>query len=188
MESPTTRFRSIGGRSTSPSIDKNRVPEPTARSIVPKSAKHLVDFFSMTARLFTQKQRTALEDDCPGYRRKSHRSSCLRSERETKWTRPVAAQKKIEGVTVPRPRKGNYGLNSTFTYPGYLLLFPTPWVPLFPPHLKPSSLWPARRAANRQNEPIIAVFVIFPGLARDPAKTRTVIAFPICIDWIPSSY
>lgn len=107
-----------------------------------------------------------------------------------------------EGVTVPRPpptwlrheRKlrakqplspGCYLYYSR--HPGCHHCFDVP--PPSPPN--------DHHAANRQNEPIIAAFVIFPWPPTTPscspppagrtARTRIVIVFPICIDWIPRS-
>lgn len=81
--------------------------------------------------------------------------------------------------------KGNYGLNSTFTGPVICIISDTLGAIVSIAILMTSTL-----ATNRQNEPIIAAFVIFPGWTGPvrPVKTRIVIAFPICIDWIPSSY
>ena len=95
-------------------------------------------------------------------------------------------------VALPSPRKEITGPNNHF-HPGprvLFVLFPTPWVPpLFPDVPPPNDL----HAANRQNEPIIAAFVIFPSTSSffssssRRRETRIVIVFPICIDWIPRS-
>lgn len=81
--------------------------------------------------------------------------------------------------------KGNYGLNSTFTGPVICIISDT-----LGAIVSAAILMTNTPATNRQNEPIIAAFVIFPGWTGPvrPVKTRIVIAFPICIDWIPSSY
>lgn len=74
-------------------------------------------------------------------------------------------------MTVPRPpptwlcprhERKLRGQTTNHFHPGprvLFVLFPTPWVPpLFPDVPPPNDL----HAANRQNEPIIAAFVIFP--------------------------
>lgn len=125
-----------------------------------------------------------------------------RDKAQENWARETMLKKKIEGVTVPRPpptwlcprhERKLRGQTTNHFHPGprvLFVLFPTPWVPpLFPNVPPPNDL----HAANRQNEPIIAAFVIFPSTSSffssssRRRETRIVIVFPICIDWIPRS-
>ena len=171
----------IGGHSTFASIDKNRVPKPTTRfrpdldpSLQNRQNSSSISFRRDGASLSLRWQQAFLAKTMHWrmtlhYRRKSHPSSpssSLRSEKPSEKQRRWRCSDEDRGCDGAPPSvpaaKRKLRAKQHFHRPGYLYYFWHPGCRCFRRGAL-VLLMTSTPATNRQNEPIIAAFVIFPG-------------------------